>query len=140
MKKLWNDRKCSNCGSLAQYRTYMYLDSGVPVPGLEFLCQKCITLKPPKTSLLCTLCANPVCEHSASVRFEAFRILREQNEPTEIHYLCSEHYWYWLNDLGPEWEVVEQSTDVNGQMIGEPTIMVRGDRPAFVQDETEQDN
>ena len=139
----WNDRKCSLCDALAQGQTLMYLQDNIPAPGMEYLCRECMesALLPPRTSIVITRCAEPSCGRGAGGRFEAVPVLREENQPAEVHYLCGEHGWRWRQSLGPEWEMTIQSISVNARAHSEPHRFLRDDLQGAVWlDESEKIN
>ncbi len=140
----WNDRICSKCGALAHCRTDMYLQDGIPVPGLEYLCKPCLesTALPPKTAILVTRCAEPACGKMANGRFELLSHLGEEGEISETHYLCAEHGWRWRQSLGSEWEMTCQSVSVNAhEHFQEPKRFFRDDlQGAFWGEESDKVN
>src|SRR5258705_5831393 len=123
----WIDTKCSLCGNLAHYRTYMYLSQSRDkyAPGMEFLCKSCkesVEL-PTKTVLLPTSCAAPHgWPRTINGRIE---LLGDDGSVVETHYLCSEHAWRWREGLGPEFEMTVQSISFNGQEQGIPRRFLR---------------
>jgi hypothetical protein len=126
----WNDFICSKCGALAHCRTDMYLQGGVPAPGLEYLCKACLetTELPPNTAILVTRCAEPNCGRMANGRFELSSSLPDEGEIPEVHYLCAEHAWRWRQSLGSEWEMTCQSLSPNGQEhFDQPRTFARDD-------------
>jgi hypothetical protein len=138
----WHDRRCTKCGAVAHCRTDMYLQNGIPAPGLEYLCKACLesTALPSKTALIVTNCAEPGCGFMAGGRFELTKSLPEHGEIPEVHYLCAEHAWRWRQSLGAEWEMTLQSLSPNGQEhFEQPRPFQRDDlRGAFWGDTTDK--
>jgi len=122
----------------------MYLQDGIPVPGLEYLCKPCLesTALPPKTAILVTRCAEPACGKMANGRFELLSHLGEEGEISETHYLCAEHGWRWRQSLGSEWEMTCQSVSVNAhEHFQEPKRFFRDDlQGAFWGEESDKVN
>ena len=122
----------------------MYLQDGIPAPGLEYLCKACLesTILPPRTAILVTNSAQPTCVRMANGRFELLSPLGEEGEIAEAHYLCAEHGRRWRQSLSSEWEMTYQSISANTrEHFQEPKRFLRDDlQGAFWGDESDKVN